>query len=157
MRHATARDARPGEQDADRPLTLGGVEQARAVGAWIARQHILPTLVLCSPARRTRETLAGLDLPSSVPVAFPPALYNAHDDALARELAAREDVMGPVLLIGHNPSIHSFALGLALRSADALAAEAAVRAYPPATLAVFSIPGDWSDIERSKAQLLAVF
>ena len=58
LRHAKAE--RPAElADADRPLTQRGHADAAAAGAWLAARGYRPDLVLCSPAKRTRQTWPG--------------------------------------------------------------------------------------------------
>ena len=57
LRHAHAEPASTGQADFDRPLSPRGLAEAEAAGAWLAEQSLLPDRVLCSPARRTRETL----------------------------------------------------------------------------------------------------
>lgn len=55
LRHAKAEN-RDGIADLDRPLTVRGHADAMAAGAWLAQSGHVPNLVLCSPARRTRQT-----------------------------------------------------------------------------------------------------
>ena len=77
LRHAKA-DNPFGMADADRPLTERGLRDARAAGRWLAQQA-LPELVLCSPARRTRQTWQAVaeQLPAqAVPqVRYEPTIY----------------------------------------------------------------------------------
>lgn len=102
-RHADARDARPDEADADRPLTSKGERQARRMAQWL--NHHLPdtTRVLVSPTLRTRQTADALErkvklVPGLAPDQTVDALLSA-----ARWPDARE----PVLVVGHQ-----FTLGL---------------------------------------------
>jgi phosphohistidine phosphatase len=60
LRHAEARPATPGTGDRERPLSAEGRLQAERVGEHLARRGLEPGLVLCSPARRAQETLAGV-------------------------------------------------------------------------------------------------
>ena len=55
LRHAKAA-GEPGVNDTQRPLTGRGRRDAGAAGRWLLAQGIRPDLVLCSSARRTRET-----------------------------------------------------------------------------------------------------
>ena len=79
LRHAKAE--RPtGVADEDRPLTERGHADAAAAGAWLAARGYRPDLVLCSPAKRTRQTwravalaLAGSD---QAEVRYEPDLYH---------------------------------------------------------------------------------
>lgn len=75
----------------------------------------VPDLILCSPARRTRETLEALreQLPESVAVQIDGALYLAEASRLLERLRALPDDVRDVLLIGHNPGLHELALALA--------------------------------------------
>ena len=61
LRHAKAANPE-GVADPDRPLTSRGHADAAAAGAWLAHRDLQPDLVLCSSARRTRETWHGVAL-----------------------------------------------------------------------------------------------
>ena len=61
LRHAKAE--RPARiADFDRPLTARGYADAGAAGAWLAHGGLLPSIVICSPAKRTRQTWHGVAL-----------------------------------------------------------------------------------------------
>ncbi|MFW8211369.1 SixA phosphatase family protein, partial [Klebsiella pneumoniae] len=60
LRHAHAEPATPGQADLDRPLSPVGLAEAEAAGKWLKENKLLPDCVLCSPARRTRETLEAV-------------------------------------------------------------------------------------------------
>ena len=65
LRHAKAET--PGEVfDYDRRLAPRGAADAVAAGAWLAAHDLLPDLVLCSPAARTRQTWHGVAVGLSV-------------------------------------------------------------------------------------------
>jgi len=102
-RHAEARDPRPDESDADRPLTAKGERQAQRMAQWL--NHHLPdtTKVLVSPTLRTRQTADAL----SRKVKLVPSL--APDQTVDALLAAARwpDAREPVLVVGHQ-----FTLGL---------------------------------------------
>ena len=59
LRHAHAESAVPGQDDADRPLSLQGQAEAEAAGRWLRDHGHVPDRVVCSTARRARETCAG--------------------------------------------------------------------------------------------------
>jgi phosphohistidine phosphatase len=59
-RHAHARDAEPGESDMDRPLTAKGWRQSEKIASWLNKHMPDNTLVLCSPALRTLQTVQAL-------------------------------------------------------------------------------------------------
>src|SRR3546814_3844287 len=60
LRHAHAEPPATGQSDLDRPLSAEGNAEAEAAGRWLQEQRLVPDLVLCSPSRRTRETLEAV-------------------------------------------------------------------------------------------------
>src|SRR6266700_6314858 len=80
LRHA--KSAWPDVPDHERPLARRGRRDAPGAGAWLRRAGYLPDLVVCSTARRARETwqLAAAELGASPPVRFEPRVYQASAD-----------------------------------------------------------------------------
>ena len=75
----------------------------------------IPDLVLCSSARRTRDTLALVlpELKAEPKVIYDDALYHASPGGDAGDAAGRAaERVRSVLLVGHNPEIQTFALDL---------------------------------------------
>ena len=60
LRHAKSSWDEPGIPDRDRPLSARGRRAAALMAMEIVSRGLLPDRILCSPARRTRETLAAL-------------------------------------------------------------------------------------------------
>ncbi|GAA1797970.1 hypothetical protein GCM10009682_19600 [Luedemannella flava] len=119
LRHAKA-DNPPGVADLDRPLTPRGHADATAAGAWLAAKAILPDLVICSPARRTRETWHGvaLGLSAAPVVIYERAVYTGDVDDLLGLVTEIDDTMPTVLLIGHNPTVSQLSAQLDPAHAD---------------------------------------
>jgi phosphohistidine phosphatase len=139
--------------DRDRPLAPRGRRAAERMALRIAEPDLLPDRILCSPARRTRETLAALlpHLAGEVEVAVPDDLYEEEADyrpAIAAHRAAAERL----LVIGHNPAIQATALALVGRRASAeLAAK-----FPTAALAVIDFDGEgWTRMRAGSGRLVA--
>lgn len=116
LRHAEAANPPGGdfseEADRARPLTPEGQRAAARCGAWLRAQALAPDLVLCSPARRTRETLAALSpfqTTPALPTLFCPDIYEAQPDALLARIRQAPASARTVLLIGHNPGISALA------------------------------------------------
>src|SRR6476620_8632192 len=87
LRHAHAEPASPGQADIDRPLSPEGLAEAEAAGRWLAEHKLVPDCVLCSPARRSRETLdAVLGAVGDVDQRLDERIYEATPGTLA-ELA----------------------------------------------------------------------
>src|SRR5260370_7271506 len=79
LRHAKSSWSSPGMQDAARPLNGRGEAAARLMGGYMARHSLVSDRVLCSPARRTRETWAAIaaQWPADIDVVFDHRLYAA--------------------------------------------------------------------------------
>ncbi|HKR02167.1 MAG TPA: histidine phosphatase family protein, partial [Pyrinomonadaceae bacterium] len=58
LRHAKSSWDDASLPDFERPLNERGRRAAPLMGEFMRRQKIRPDLVICSPARRTRETIA---------------------------------------------------------------------------------------------------
>jgi phosphohistidine phosphatase len=108
LRHAKA-DHPAGVQDEHRPLTARGHADAGAAGAWLARSGLRPDLVICSPAKRTRQTWHGVAVAlagrATPPVRYEHPAYDGGPEDLLELVRQIPDDVRTVLLIGHNPSM----------------------------------------------------
>ena len=134
LRHAHAEPPRVGQADLDRPLSAEGLAEADAVATWLRDKGLAPDRALCSPARRTRETLeAVLGVVGYVDQRLEPAIYEATPGALA-ELADRHRGTGRLMLVGHNPGLERLAALLhSGQSGD-------YRGMPPGAIAHLRLP-----------------
>lgn len=148
LRHAHAEPAAAGQPDLDRPLSADGLAEAAAAGRWLAEQSLVPDRVLCSPARRSRETLeAVLEAIGYVDQRLEDRIYEATAGTLA-ELADANREAERLLLVGHNPGLERLAaLMHSGQSGD-------YRGMPPASVVVLKLPADAS-IEPGVATLSA--
>jgi phosphohistidine phosphatase len=154
LRHAkSSRD----EEVEDRRRKLGkrGREDARRLAESLPAALERVDLVLCSPARRTRETaeLALAEFAMPPPVVFDEALYLAGAAALLRRLLQVDEATGAVLVIGHNPGLHELALLLADPASPRHPALAAGK-FPTLARASFAIDGNWAGIDRRRHRLI---
>ena len=136
LRHAHAEPAENGLADIDRPLSPHGLAEAEAAGRWLLEQRLVPDRVLCSPARRTRETLeAVLGLTGYVEQRLDERVYDATPGTLAALVDEQRDVER-LLLVGHNPGLEQLvALMHSGQSGD-------YRGMPPGGIAVLQFPVD---------------
>jgi len=148
LRHAHAEPASTGQADIDRPLSPEGLAEAEAAGRWLRDKGLVPDQVLCSPARRARETLeAVLAAVGYVEQRLEPVMYDATSGTLA-SLADTHREVDRLLLVGHNPGFEQLAaLMHSGQSGD-------YRGMPPGGIAVLSLPAT-SAIEPGIAQLSA--
>ncbi len=122
------------------------------MGAHLASRHEAPSLVLCSSARRTRETWARLQpaLSSMPSVRYEEPLYLADADSLLERIRMLSDADAGdrVLLIGHNPGLERLAARLAREGPEAALQRMAAK-FPTAALAAIDLPVErWCDFER---------
>ncbi|WP_239312895.1 SixA phosphatase family protein [Plantactinospora mayteni] len=165
LRHAKAE--RPTTApDADRPLTARGHADAAAAGAWLGHGGYLPTVVLCSPAKRTRQTwhdvALGMAAPPTRPLgvpagqagsapAGPPAggavpavrydqrIYHGYATDLLELVRDTDPQAGTLLLIGHNPSISELSTLLDPVHADP-------EGLRTSGIVIHRIAGEWADV-----------
>ncbi|MBS2963535.1 histidine phosphatase family protein [Actinocrinis puniceicyclus] len=157
MRHAKA--AWPQVEDRLRPLADRGRRDAPAVGRWLRETALRLdgfTLdrVVCSPARRTRETwelVAGeLDAPPQ-PV-YDGRVYAATAATLLTVLRETPPRVRGLVLVGHNPGMQSLAVALAHEdSGEPL--ERILDKYPTSGVALFRVEGAWSRLLPGNALL----
>lgn len=150
VRHAAASAKSSGGADGERPLTPEGRRSAQRLGRRLKSDGISPDYVLCSPARRARETLEGMAeaLDALPPADFTDGLYLAGSLGLLDHLRGAPAETQCLLLIGHNPGLEELVRALA----DP--ANTAVRAgLPAAGLAIFRVSGAWSDLRPANANL----
>ena len=148
LRHAHAEPAAVGQDDFDRALSRAGTAEAEAAGRWLAEQGLQPDLIVLSPARRTRETLAAL-LPAigQIEQQQDQRIYDATPGTLMQVADEHRDI-GRVLLIGHNPGLEQMAALLGSgQSGD-------FRGMPAAGIAVLKLPAT-AALEPGIAQLAA--
>ena len=150
LRHA--KSDWPDVSDHARPLAKRGRRDAPAVGRWLREHGYLPDVVVCSTARRTRQTweLIAPELGGSPSVTFEPRAYDASALTLlylAQELPGRYRT---ALLIGHNPAISELANSLAGPPAE----DGPPRlSFPTAAVAVLEFTGDWPALTPAHARL----
>jgi phosphohistidine phosphatase len=152
LRHAKSDWDDPALADKDRPLAPRGRKAASALAGHIERSGISPALVLCSPARRTMDTLWLISgsFRDPVEILVEEELYGAGMGDLLRRLRNVAEATPSVMLIGHNPAIHELALALA-RSVDDLKQLKAK--FPTGAMATLAVPGAWKDLGAEPADL----
>ncbi len=152
LRHAKASWELAGELDYERGLTERGTEDCVLMRGPIEALSPAPGLVLCSGARRARETLDGVApaLPKDAVVEYDDRIYQATTDRLIEVLRGVDPAVDAILLVGHNPSMHDLAVELA---ADGPELDAIAGKFPTAALAELEFEGEWSEVGTDSARL----
>jgi phosphohistidine phosphatase len=140
LRHAKA-EGEPGINDVERPLTAGGRRDASAAGRWLLDRGITPDRVLCSTARRTRQTweqiraALGEVAPGDDAVSFEQRLYDAGAHDLLDLVNEQPGDARMVLTVGHNPASGQLVAWLTGRSDIA---------FPACALAIVRLGESWA-------------
>jgi len=115
LRHAEAEPWNPLGNDFSRRLTAKGARHAKLVSNWVTNTLIPPDTILCSPAKRARETLAPLlsEWPKMLATTdYIDSMYNASFNML---MTLAEDAFSyseRLLLVGHNPGLEQALIAL---------------------------------------------
>ncbi len=151
IRHAKSDWGDAGLPDHDRPLNDRGLRAAPRIGHHLHAQGWMPRTVLCSTARRTQETWAGLASQFDTPP--DPILTRSIYEAMPQQILTliQGSSGSPLAVIGHNPGIGSLAWSLA---ADPPAHEK-FGFYPTGATTVLSFDAKrWSDIGPGQGTVL---
>lgn len=156
LRHAKSSWDDRALDDHERPLAKRGTKAAPEVARYIKAEGLVPDLVLCSTAVRTRATLALLVAelgPPAPAIRFEDALYLAPSDVILSRIRAVETGVRHVMVIGHNPGMHALALEL-VGDGDRKTVASLATEFPTAALAVFAFDvGRWSEIGAASGRL----
>jgi phosphohistidine phosphatase len=157
LRHAKA--AWPDVEDRQRPLAERGRRDAPAAGRWLREAlHRIKGLnvdrVVCSPARRTRETwdLVAAELDDVPEAVFDARVYEATTAALLTVIRETPADVNGLILVGHNPGMQQLTLALAHESSGDPLTRAREK-YPTSGIALFEVEVEWSALLPGRAHL----
>ncbi len=156
LRHAKSSWDATDIDDFDRPLNDRGRSAAPVMGEALKELNFVPDIVLCSPAKRTRETLSLItSAVKAAEVTFDEQLYLTSQEMLYGRLKSTPVGRKRVLMIGHNPGMHGLALFLT-GTGDVKSISRLEDKFPTASLAVFTFPQTaWQDLLPASGHLEA--
>jgi phosphohistidine phosphatase len=158
LRHAKSSWDDASIPDRDRPLNKRGRRSASVMRQAMRDLGLVPDVVLVSTSRRTMETLEALEPWDEAPLIEPmDSLYLANPMQLTAALHGVAETVRSVMLIGHNPGLHDFAINLAGPRAMASGSEAAralAAGFPTGALAEFVVAGSWWDLRDGGGRLV---
>ncbi|HCQ28747.1 MAG TPA: phosphohistidine phosphatase [Flavobacteriales bacterium] len=111
VRHAKSSWDNPQQTDFERPLNERGKNDADLMSKKLQEYSILPDYILCSNAKRTRQTLKRLlkNMPVSEDrIEYKNELYLASAQTLSLEISKLSDKYNKVMVIAHNPGVTDF-------------------------------------------------
>ncbi|HTZ78708.1 MAG TPA: histidine phosphatase family protein [Stellaceae bacterium] len=149
VRHGAAGAAPMGGSDRDRPLSPVGRQGVEDLAGYLRQHAMTADHGLCSPARRTRETMEILtENQNPIDTDWSEELYLASAGTLLSALRNVPRRSATVLLVGHNPGLQELVIALAGK-----AAPPASGGFPPATLAAFAVAAPWSELGPGSTRL----
>ncbi|MGC9356871.1 MAG: SixA phosphatase family protein [Anaerolineae bacterium] len=107
LRHAKSSWADTSLADHDRPLKGRGQRDAPRMGAFMRKHDLLPDYILCSTAKRARQTIKLVIEVSQYEghVKLTPHLYHAEPETIVEVLHNVPDDYERVMIVGHNPGL----------------------------------------------------
>ncbi len=146
MRHAKAGEL-PGGPDEERALRSRGRRDATAAGQWLALRGFIPDMVICSAARRARQTwqYVGAELGAGPAVSNDPRLYQADAGQLLDIISQTPPAVACLMYVGHNPAACELAAALTGSEPD----------FPTAAIAVIDMQRPWASIGAGQGTLAA--
>ncbi len=141
--------------DHERPLSLHGHQQAKAMGDYIKGQKLVPDLAIVSSARRTQETWQEASSAGALNTitAIEPRIYESSVDDLLDVIRAQDSKHGSIMLVGHNPGMERLTAWLA-GNTEGNALERLKQGYVPGGLAVIDLHIEsWSKLDARSGRL----
>jgi phosphohistidine phosphatase len=135
MRHASSKyDA---SNDFNRTLTTEGDKQADSIPDYFARHlELLPDLILCSTAQRTKLTIQPLLQKFEIKIHYLDELYCANYMTI-QNIIAQYQTAKNLMIVSHNPGISKLVRELAEVAGDQIEPE--MQYLQPSQMAIFQI------------------
>jgi phosphohistidine phosphatase len=145
MRHAKAGEL-PGGPDFERALKPRGRSDSAAAGEWLRTRGFQPDAVICSAARRTRQTWQYVSgaLGTRTDFSAEERLYEADADQVVEIISETPPDVATLLYIGHNPAAAGAVAILTGQEPP----------FPTAAIAVIGVPGNWGELGTGAGDLL---
>ncbi len=110
LRHAKSSWDNANLPDFERPLNVRGFRAAPFMGELMARKGFAPSVILCSPSLRAKETALLVKEAGgfSSELVFDDRIYEASPQSLLQVVAGVDNTFASAMLVGHNPGIEGF-------------------------------------------------
>ncbi len=158
LRHAKSSWADPTLADQIAPSHPAGVAPRNESPITSCPKQCVRALVLCSSARRARETLTELKpaLGDQAEVVVTDDLYGADAAEILHRLGEVDQNIASVMIVGHNPGLHDLALELT-GDGDAAAISQLHTKFPTGALATLHVGRTrWDELAAGQAYLASL-
>jgi phosphohistidine phosphatase len=142
LRHAKSSWREEHLSDHDRPLNKRGRRDAPGMGKLIGEKGLQPQLIICSGAKRARETVELVTTACGYKgeLRFSEALYAAPAEAYISVLRELDEKYERVMVVGHNPGLEELLEGFTKEE----------QTLPTAALAQVALPIEtWQELKGS--------
>lgn len=155
LRHAKSDWNNTFLSDFERPLNQRGRRSASKIASFISTNKIRPELILCSSARRTRETLEIIQHSFNPKTEFSieNELYASSVYDLIKRIQRVPDSIKSLMIIGHNPGMQD--LSLQLSTSSELRDQISEKFPTGALVDVFIETESWSRIAQGEARIIS--
>jgi phosphohistidine phosphatase len=147
LRHAKSDWNNLGEQDFDRSLAKRGIQDASTISNHVKKNNHLIEKVLCSSSKRTKQTFDYCSDGFNFPIGnaeYLDDLYFGDTDKIIRLIQNINESISSILIVGHNPTMHSLAESLT---------EETLKKFPTCSLAEITSETSWKDLPLKKCKL----
>lgn len=150
LRHAKSSWSDAGLADFDRPLNDRGLAAAPFMGNLMAREDLIPNIIVSSPAKRAMQTATLVKEASggNYEIRYDERIYEASPITLRQVVSEIDDSFDSAMLVGHNPGFEGLVRYLTGR----------LETMPTAALAVINLKIDrWADVTGESGDLVHLF
>lgn len=133
-----------------------GHAEAPLAGRWLLQNKVVPDLILCSSALRTRQTCTWVCQQLGELAPTPKLEDDLYDGGAARMLSLINHVPETVtslLVISHFPTVQDVGLRLASRDSDQDAYLDLAERFPTSAFAVLEHSLSWAELDGQDARL----
>jgi len=112
IRHTKSSWADLGQPDFERPLKKDRIDDAKKMASKLKSLELEPDLIICSPAKRTRQTAAYFCDKlkyDEKKIQFDKRIYEASAEDILEVMRETDAEVETLVIIGHNPSLTHFA------------------------------------------------
>lgn len=147
LRHAKSSWDNKDLADFDRPLSNRGEKDAQKLCAFAEMNGIVIDKVMCSNAKRTKETFDLVADGFNFPIAdafYTEDLYFGDVNNIVSSLRKLDEKLKNILIVGHNPTLHMLV---------EILTEDSIEKFSTCNLAIINFKGEWKTLDFHKSSL----
>lgn len=149
MRHAKSSWKKRGLSDHSRPLNKRGNKAALLMGEFINSINLIPDLVVCSTAMRTKKTIQLIDskINKNIKIVYDERIYYTDEEGVLDIIKKQEDDITSIMIVGHNPTMEFL-------TEELIDSTFNYNKFSTCALAVIDFKAKrWQDINKGEGQL----